>query len=68
LYVSVNFLTKISLDRNDQMGAPFRGRRAGSAGELPFAWIEEEAKPAFNVHGSGRELTRQSLVSLDDIK
>jgi hypothetical protein len=49
------------------LGAPL-GRRAGSAGELPFAWIEEEAKPAFNVHGSGRELTRQSLVSLDDIK
>jgi len=49
-------------------GAPFRGRRAGSAGELPVAWIEEELKPAFNVHGSGRELTRQSLVSLDDIK
>jgi len=51
-----------------EAGAPFRGRRVGSAGELPFAWIEEEAKHAFNVHGSGRELTRQSLVSLDDIK
>jgi len=41
---------------------------AGSAGKLPFAWIKGELKPAFNVHGSRRELTRQSLVSLDDIK
>ncbi|PKL49565.1 MAG: hypothetical protein CVV42_06170 [Candidatus Riflebacteria bacterium HGW-Riflebacteria-2] len=27
------------------LGAPFRGRRAGSAGELPFAWIAA-AQPA----------------------
>jgi hypothetical protein len=61
-FVSGNFFRK-----QVDLGAPL-GRRAGSAGELPVAGIEGELKPAFNVHGSWRELTRQSLVSLDDIK
>jgi hypothetical protein len=76
VYILQHFLTKIynikqiasNRGNDSHWGAPLRGRRAGSAGELPFAWIDGKAKPAFNVHGSRRELTRQSLVSLDDIK
>lgn len=42
----------IGFYRSEKFGEAPGGRRAGSAGELPFAWIEGKVKPAFNVHGS----------------